>query len=514
MKKIFANRKVRIFGIIPVVILIGLFKLTRPVKPAYSTTKVIKGSLSQTVSASGKITSEKIAQLAFQSSGKLNWVGIKEQDTVKQWQAIASLDTKSVQENIKKEMLAYMNQRWSFEQTQDDYKTDKNNLVLTDAEKRILEESQFNLDSSVADVEIADLAKTNATLVSPINGLVVQIQTPVASVNVTAGVVLFTIIDPSSVYFQAQVDELDIGKISLNQKVKINLDAYPDETFEGTVTKIAFAAIATSGGGTAFPVNISLPVNDQLKFKIGLNGDAEMIVKEEKDVLLIPNTAVFTTVSNRKFEVIGVAEKYGSMLGIDIDNVIYIPITTAQKVVGFQNLMEIIIKVDSKDQVDQAIKITKEYFLKQLKKDEFSVIDQRQLVNAINQILGVLTTALGGIAAISLVVGGIGIMNIMLVSVTERTREIGLRKALGATPHAILGQFLAEAVILSCGGGLIGVILGYLASFGLSQFIPASVPLWSVILSFVISASVGIIFGVAPAIRASRLDPITALRYE
>jgi HlyD family secretion protein len=300
MKKIFTNRKFKIVGIVLIIALLGIFKLTRPPKPVYTTTNVARGSLSQVVSASGKITSEKIAQLAFQTSGKLNWIGVKEQDSVKQWQAIASLDTKSVQENIKKELLAYMNQRWSFEQTQANYKSVKDNFTITDAEKRILQESQFNLDSSIADVEIADLAKQNATLFSPINGVVVQIVTPVAGVNVTAGINLFTIVDPNSVYFQAQVDELDIGKIFLGQKVKINLDAYPNEIFEGMVTKIGFAAIGTSGGGTAFPVSISLPVNDQLKFKIGLNGDSEMIFKEENNVLLVPNTAIFAQ-SNDQF---------------------------------------------------------------------------------------------------------------------------------------------------------------------------------------------------------------------
>jgi len=220
------------------------------------------------------------------------------------------------------------------------------------------------------------------------------------------------------------------------------------------------------------------------------------------------------TISQRKFEVIGVAEKYGSMLGIDVDKTAYIPITTAQKVIGFENLMQIMIKVDKKENIDQAKKITEDYFLRKMTKDDFSVLDQRQILNTINQILGVLTLALGGIAAISLIVGGIGIMNIMLVSVTERTREIGLRKAVGATPKAILTQFLVEAVILSCGGGLIGVILGGSLSLTLGKFIPTAITFWSVLLAFGVSVLVGIIFGVAPALRASRLNPIAALRYE
>ncbi len=220
------------------------------------------------------------------------------------------------------------------------------------------------------------------------------------------------------------------------------------------------------------------------------------------------------TLSQRRFEVIGVSEKYGSMLGIDVDNAIYIPITTAQKVIGFDNLMEIMIKVDNKDNITEAQDIIKSYFLRKLTKDDFSVIDQRQILNTINQILGVLTIALGGIAAISLLVGGIGIMNIMLVSVTERTKEIGLRKAVGAAPNDILSQFLTEAVILSLGGGLLGILIGGGGSWLLGRFFSTTITLWSVLLSFGVSATVGIVFGITPAIRASRLTPVDALRYE
>lgn len=220
------------------------------------------------------------------------------------------------------------------------------------------------------------------------------------------------------------------------------------------------------------------------------------------------------TINQRRFAVIGVSEKLGSMLGFDIDNIAYIPITTAQKVFGFNNLMQILVGVDSKESIETANRLIKSYFLKKLAKDDFSLLDQRQILTVINQILGVLTVALGGIAAISLIVGGIGIMNIMLVSVTERTREIGLRKAVGATPRAILTQFLTEAVILSGSGGVIGIILASLSSLILSKFIPTAITLWSVLLAFFVSVMVGIIFGVVPAFRAARLSPIDALRYE
>jgi putative ABC transport system permease protein len=151
---------------------------------------------------------------------------------------------------------------------------------------------------------------------------------------------------------------------------------------------------------------------------------------------------------------------------------------------------------------------------KRLTEDDFTIQTQEQTLSTIQGVTGALTVALGGIAAISLLVGGIGVMNIMLVSVTERTKEIGLRKALGAKRKDILYQFLLEAVMLSLTGGIIGIMLGLSLSYVLAKFFVSDVTPWSVILAFGFSIIVGIIFGMLPAVRASRLSPIEALRYE
>ena len=221
-------------------------------------------------------------------------------------------------------------------------------------------------------------------------------------------------------------------------------------------------------------------------------------------------------VKGKTLKVIGVSDKKGSSFGgPSFDKQAYVPIEIAYDLSGKTDIQSIIVKVKNKDLIETTKKEITDIMLERYDdKDAFSVFDSSQLLSSINSIISMLTIGLTGIAAISLVVGGIGIMNIMLVSVTERTREIGLRKAVGAYPRAILIQFLIEAVILSCIGGAVGVILGYLGTLAIKPFFPAQVTISSVILAFGVSSLVGIVFGVAPARKASKLSPIEALRYE
>ena len=198
----------------------------------------------------------------------------------------------------------------------------------------------------------------------------------------------------------------------------------------------------------------------------------------------------------------------------NFDNYVYLPLNTLFDDFNIELIDSFTFEAVDQNDVESAKAGVEKSLSKFLDDDEFTVFDQTQLLDTINSILGTLTIALGGIGAISLIVGGIGIMNIMLVSVTERTREIGLRKALGATPNQILFQFLIESALLSVIGGLIGLGIAYLGSLAIQAFFPAKVTMEAVLLAFGVSAAVGIIFGVAPARRASRLSPIEALRYE
>jgi len=217
---------------------------------------------------------------------------------------------------------------------------------------------------------------------------------------------------------------------------------------------------------------------------------------------------------DQRYTVIGIFTKKGAAMGQDQDNMALIPLTAAMKQFSIEKLNYLYVVSPSTEDTTRTQKEVKDILLKQMDEDDFTVYDSEELLSTISSILAVLTAGLSGIAGISLVVGGIGIMNIMLVSVTERTREIGLRKAVGATANNILLQFLIEAVFLSLVGGLIGIALGFLGSLILNNFIQTAVTAWSILIAFSISALVGIIFGVTPAYKASKLDPIDALRYE
>ncbi len=227
-------------------------------------------------------------------------------------------------------------------------------------------------------------------------------------------------------------------------------------------------------------------------------------------------------ISGQVFTIIGITVSKGGSGFNNQDDIIYVPLTTAQRqLFGVNYLSSIALQAKSPDVMTQAQNEVGYLLLARHKltdptKADFSIFSQADILNTANTATSTFTTLLAGIAAISLLVGGIGIMNIMLVTVTERTREIGLRKALGATKKIIITQFLIEAIILTFIGGSIGIFLGILASFVYSWINKSTffISLPSIIIAFIVSAGIGVLFGAYPARRAANLQPIEALRYE
>ncbi len=233
-------------------------------------------------------------------------------------------------------------------------------------------------------------------------------------------------------------------------------------------------------------------------------------------------------IKDRKYRIVGILPKKGQGSLVNFDDILIIPYTNAQSyLMGIKYYNRIVVEADTDLNVEATIADIKRtlrdsHNISDPEKDDFYLMTSSDITQRVKTVTDVLTILLASVAAISLLVGGVGIMNIVLVSVTERTREIGLRKALGATKNDILYQFLLESVILTASGGVVGVVLGtifsFLASVILSQATGSlwrfSFPYGAALLGFLVSAGVGLIFGVYPARKAAQLNPIEALRYE
>jgi len=232
--------------------------------------------------------------------------------------------------------------------------------------------------------------------------------------------------------------------------------------------------------------------------------------------------------NGRNFTVIGILPKKGQSSFVNFDEATIVPYTTAQQYIfGIKYYNRLVVEADSEANVAQTVEDIKttlrnSHNITDPSKDDFFIETQESAMQMVSTIMNILTLFLAAIAAISLVVGGVGIMNIMLVSVTERTKEIGLRKAVGATERDILSQFLLEATILTATGGIVGIALGagfsFLVAFMLSKFYALAwifvFPVQAALLGLGVAAAVGLVFGIYPAWRASRLSPTEALRYE
>jgi putative ABC transport system permease protein len=281
------------------------------------------------------------------------------------------------------------------------------------------------------------------------------------------------------------------------------------------------------GGGTFhfFETN-ALTVLDGRSFsqaEVEEGAQVAVIGVDVADVLFrdIEPVGELIRISNRNFRVLGVLKRQGGMLGPGYDNSVIIPIPVFFELYGRNRSLNVSMQAWSTETLQRGMDSVEllmrhRHGLRPDQESDFTIYSNESATQTFNQISMVVTAASFGVCLLSLIVGGIGILNIMLVSVTERTQEIGIRKALGARRRRILGQFATEAVVLSLMGGLVGVLIGYGVAF-LGRWalgFPTNVPAWSVALALGMSSLVGMGFGIYPAARAARLDPVEAMRTE
>jgi len=240
--------------------------------------------ISHQITLSGSIDAKDKAEVRFQTSGRLVWIGVKVGDRVKKWQSLASLDRQELRKQLEISLNNYKTQLSQFNDIQDKYKTEKDNLTLTDEMKRILNRSQYSLDNSVINYELNDLAIKYATIWSPINGVVTTVEPTNPGVNITPASAVFTIIDPTSVYFKSEV--------KIGQSASLKIDAYSEETFDSEITNIAFTPVPGQTS-TVYKIDFKLPVDNQdMRYRLGMDGDATIILDQQTDTLVLPLDAI------------------------------------------------------------------------------------------------------------------------------------------------------------------------------------------------------------------------------
>ncbi len=298
IKKLIVSKKwwIIVFLLLALVVGFGLKRRTKNIQEEKNQTELVKvkrGDLEKAYLLSGEIDAHQKASLRFQASGRLAWVGVKEGDWVRKYQALASLDKRELQKSFEKEMYDYASERHDFEQGEDDYEHTSRWFELSDEVKRILAKNQNDLSKAVLDVELADLAIRYATLVTPIEGLVTFVEAPFAGVNITPATADFEVVNPSSVYFLAEADEEEVVGLREGMGANILLDAYSGQEFAGIIKQVAFTPV---GAGTSPSYQIEVDFidydNAQMGLRLGMEGEVEIVLESKEDVLSIPLEAL------------------------------------------------------------------------------------------------------------------------------------------------------------------------------------------------------------------------------
>jgi len=317
-----------------------------------------------------------------------------------------------------------------------------------------------------------------------------------------------------------------MGGTDFDEKDVRNLQKIPEADY---VVPVFFKSLTIEGGGEKFTGYVEASNEDVFKVmnltpiagRLFTKSDVQRKTKYAvlgyviaENLFTEPTRAVGKTIkiSNQRFKVIGVIEKKGDQ---ELDNSAILPYkSTFGNLNPNKTFFTIYLGVNSEENIELVKTKAEKILLKRYQEDEFSVTEQAEILSTFNQIFDIVNSILIAIGSISLIVGGIGIMNIMYATVTERTKEIGIRRAIGATQRDVLLQFLSEAVVLSVLGGLLGLLLASLIVLAVRSFFPVAINLLSVVVAFSVSSVIGVFFGVFPAKRAAELTPIEAIRYQ
>lgn len=363
-------------------------------------------------------------------------------------------------------------------------------------------------------------------------------------IGVAAVIVIVSIVNGMT---QDVLDEFEnLGSTTITVSVRgrggnrsVSIDDMQDlvadnpEYLESMTPNITVAGATAKNGSTNVDVSSCVGVNESYVHIKGLTIEQGRNIEYMDCEGRLRNCVVGTYIANElygttdvvgetikingyQFQIVGVLEEKADSEEAGSDDIIIIPYTMASKVSNSFTMGTYTFNATSKDVVEKAQSIIEEYLLKVFSNsDAYTIINMGTIIDTINDLTATMSLVLAGVAGVSLLVGGIGIMNIMLVSVTERTREIGIRKSLGATPWDIMSQFVVEAITTSCIGGVMGILLGIAGSYAATLFGMTAVPsVPAMIISFTVSAFIGIAFGYFPAKKAAALNPIDALRYD
>ena len=363
-------------------------------------------------------------------------------------------------------------------------------------------------------------------------------------IGVAAVIVIVSIVNGMT---QDVLDEFEnLGSTTITVSVRgrggnrsVSIDDMQDlvadnpEYLESMTPNITVAGATAKNGSTNVDVSSCVGVNESYVHIKGLTIEQGRNIEYMDCEGRLRNCVVGTYIANElygttdvvgetiiingyQFQIVGVIEEKADSEEAGSDDIIIIPYTMASKVSNSFTMGTYTFNATSKDVVEKAQSIIEEYLLKVFSNsDAYTIINMGTIIDTINDLTATMSLVLAGVAGVSLLVGGIGIMNIMLVSVTERTREIGIRKSLGATPWDIMSQFVVEAITTSCIGGVMGILLGIAGSYAATLFGMTAVPsVPAMIISFTVSAFIGIAFGYFPAKKAAALNPIDALRYD